>query len=145
MDEVVDKKIDDLLKGADEYLRSLLQRGNCVGYSFYSPSVNKDNNDVEFKSRVGIRLAVDGEEILIGANVKYTKSPGHNKTYVTLNVDYVFECGRDRKFVSSDTINFLEGQSWDESHYKISTTKLIFGEVERMVAPVMTKSLMPFM
>lgn len=88
---------------------------------------------------------MSGEEKLMGAKVNYKKGPGNGKTYVTLTVDYQLESGRDISLRLSDTINFVEGDSRSrDSERKISTTSIIFNEVERMLAPIVAKSPMPF-
>ena len=146
-------KLSDLIDGQietlDNYLRGLLQTSSCAGYSFYEPSVKKKSGGVVFKSKLGIRMMIEGEEIRVAARVKYERGiPQRNEgEYVTLDIDYIIDKGRDRGFRVSDQVNFVDhgNGTREDSQYKISTTKLIFNEVERMIQPIMADSLIPFM
>jgi hypothetical protein len=141
LQEVIKTKIEETAKE----LSQLMVDSNCIGYSFHNQRISIDASDINFKSSIGLKLLIAGEQRLMGADVKYTKKPGNGKIYVTLTVDYHLESGRDISLRLSDTINFVEGDSRSrDSERKISTTSIIFNEVERMLAPIVAKSPMPF-
>jgi hypothetical protein len=144
LQEAIKSKIEETAKEFSQ----IMSRSNCIGYSFHNQKMSIDGNDLDLNSTVGLRMLMDGEHELMGAKVKYSKksSNGSGKVYINLTVDYEMGVGRDICLRLSDTINFVEGDSRSrESDNKISTTNLIFNEVERMIAPIVAKSPMPFM
>ncbi len=141
----IEKLLENKIGKLGEELRKILSESICVGYDFYDKKIEKISNDIFVICKSGLKLRSGAGEIVIGADIKYSSiiPVGRGKRFITFDIDYRLYKGRDLGFVVSDQINFLEGESWDESLYNVPATRIMFAEILRMVQPLTTKSPMP--
>jgi len=139
------EEIKEQIKVTVESLREKL-KGQVTGYSFLETNIVHKISSTVMTSKIGFRMVIDGKEETMGADVKYDRRipNGRQKEYVTLDVHYSISHGRDMKFVVSDQIDFVVGDSRSrDSLYNIPMTNIIFRKVERVLQPVRSETSLP--
>ena len=134
--EQFEVKIKELVKEFAEDLGN----GILTGYSFYSYDIKRDSNGFVMDTSPGLKMIVDGEEILFGAYIKFERG-GKTKEYAKMYVEYELSAGREYKIQYHDECS--NNPSNKGSIHDISATNKLFEILYQMTNPIYADSPMP--
>lgn len=122
-----------------------LKSGHLLGYSLFDTDIQKKANELIMKSKIGLRVMINGEDICIGADIKFERGGHHSQpsTYAKIYIDYKMSCGRDYSIEYHDECS--NNTSNTGSINDIEITNRLYDIVYKMMSPVFEKSPMPMM
>lgn len=139
--EEFEEKIKSLVTEFAEGLKS----GNLLGYSFFDTDIQKKSNELIMKSKLGLKVIINGETILIGAEIKFERGGHHSQpsTYAKIFIEYKMSCGRDYSIEYHDECS--NHTSNTGSINDIEITNRLYDIVYKMMSPIFENSPMPMM
>lgn len=131
--ETISKEFADKLKNAV-----------CIGYSLYDTSIDKRVGEgLRMTTSVGLRMMIDGEEVTMGADIKFDRGTISHKPseMAWMKINYDFAKGRDHMVVFHDEVSNHPGN--DKSINGIRTSDMLFKVLYNLTAPIFDPSPMP--
>lgn len=148
MSKKVEEKLDERLEKVAEWsvkeFSEVLKNAVLTGYTFLSINTRYEVGKFFMTADVGLRLNISGEEIRVGAEIKFDKGSIDGKpNRAAIDIDYEFCKGRDVKMRYHDErTNSPNGNN--KSINGIRTTDTLFNLVYKMCEPMFEDSPMPF-
>ncbi|MEK6828888.1 MAG: hypothetical protein AABY15_02095 [Nanoarchaeota archaeon] len=139
------KEFEERIKSLVTEFSESLKSGNLLGYSFFDTDIQKKSNELIMKSQLGLKVMINGEKIMLGADIKFERGGHHSQpsTYAKIYIDYTMSCGRDYSINYHDECSNHTGNTGSINDVEI--TNRIYDIVYKMMNPIFENSPMPMM